>query len=102
MTPPDRDYDDILRRVLRSTLDPIEPAGDGLAKIQRRIAEPWLKRQWSLLRMEISALGWLVAVRSEPFRTRPRSRVAVYARRPGRRLPPPPEPPAGHAPSRRH
>ena len=77
MTRPDRDYDDILSRVLHSTLEPIEPAGDGLAKIQRRIAEPWLKRQWSLLRMELSALGWLVAVRSEPLLTRGRSRLAA-------------------------
>jgi hypothetical protein len=80
MTLPDRDYDDILSRALRSTLDPIEPAGDGLTKIQRRIAEPWLRRQLSLIRMELSALGWLVAVRSEPFRTGVRSRLAVLGR----------------------
>jgi hypothetical protein len=67
MTRPDRDYDDILSRVLHSTLDPIEPAGDGLAKIQKRIAEPWLKRRASLLRTELTALGWLIAVRCEPF-----------------------------------
>ena len=67
MTRPDRDYDDILSRVLHSTLDPIEPLGDGLAKIQQRIAEPWLKRQVSLLRTETSALGWLILVRCEPL-----------------------------------
>ncbi len=99
MTRPDRDYDDILSRVLHSTLEPIEPAGDGLAKIQRRIAEPWLKRQWSLLRMELSALGWLVAVRSEPLLTRGRSRLAALRtgsrRRPRPRAEPSAPPPRG-------
>jgi hypothetical protein len=67
MTPPERDYDDILSRILHSTVDPIEPTGDGLAKIQRRIAEPWLKRQMSLIRYELGALGWLILVRCEPL-----------------------------------
>jgi len=79
MTRPDRDYDDILSRVLHSTLDPIEPMGDGLAKIQRRIAEPWLKRQVSLLRTETSALGWLILVRCEPFLNWARSGLTAMA-----------------------
>lgn len=86
MTRPDRDYDDILSRVLHSTLDPIEPAGDGLAKIQRRIAEPWLKRRMSLLRTELTALGWLIAVRCEPFFSAARSGLAGIVRSGGRRV----------------
>ena len=77
MTRPDRDYDDTLSRVLHSTLDPVEPAGDGLAKIQRRIAEPWLKRRVSFLRAELMALAWLILVRCEPFLSRARSGLAA-------------------------
>ena len=77
MTRPDRDYDDILSRVLHSTLDPVEPAGDGLAKIQKRIAEPWLKRRVSLLRAELAALAWLIVVRCEPALGRVRSAFAA-------------------------
>jgi hypothetical protein len=84
MTRPDRDYDDILSRVLHSTLDPIEPMGDGLAKIQQRIAEPWLKRQVSLLRTETSALGWLILVRCEPFLSWARSGLTAMAETTGR------------------
>lgn len=76
MTRPDGNYDDTLSRVLHSTLDPVEPAGDGLAKIQRRIAEPWLKRRASLLRTELAALAWLIFVRCEPFLTRARAALA--------------------------
>ena len=86
MTRPERDYDEILSRVLHSTLDPIEPAGDGLSKIQKRIAEPWLKRQWSLLLNEFTALGWLILVRCEPFFNEARSRLAAFAVSSGRRL----------------
>src|SRR5215472_9773673 len=85
MTRPERDYDDILSRVLHSTLDPIEPAGDGLAKIQRRIAEPWLKRRVLLLRTEFGALGWLILVRCEPFLSGARSRLASLTAGSGRR-----------------
>src|SRR5215469_9770408 len=86
MTRPDRDYDDILSRVLHSTLEPIEPAGDGLAKIQKRIAEPWLKRRMSLLRTEFTALGWLIAVRCEPLFSAARSALARIMRPAGRRM----------------
>jgi hypothetical protein len=84
MIRPDRDYDDILSRVLHSTLDPIEPMGDGLAKIQQRIAEPWLKRQVSLLRTETSALGWLILVRCEPFFSWARSSLTAASEASGR------------------
>ena len=90
MTRPDRDYDDILSRVMHSTLDPIEPLGDGLAKIQQRIAEPWLKRQVSLLRTETSALGWLILVRCEPFFGWARSSLTAASEASGRWLRPGP------------
>jgi hypothetical protein len=77
MTGPDRDYDDILSRALHSALDTIEPAGDGLAKIQQRTAEPWLKRHVWLLRTQMSALGWLILVRCEPFVNWARSGLAA-------------------------
>jgi hypothetical protein len=77
MTRPDRDYDATLSRALHSTLDPVEPAGDGLAKIQKRIAEPWLKRRMSLLRTELAALAWLILVRCEPLLDRARSGLAA-------------------------
>ena len=91
MTRPDRDYDDILSRVLHSALDPVEPAGDGLAKIQKRIAEPWLRRRVSLVRTELAALAWLIFVRCEPLFSRARSGfAAIFAssrRRPGMAAP---------------
>jgi hypothetical protein len=86
MTPQDRDYDEILSRVLHSTLEAIDPAGDGLSKIQQRIAEPWLKRQWSLLIHEFSSLGWLIVVRTEPHLNEARSSLASLAESSGRRL----------------
>jgi hypothetical protein len=86
MTLQDREYDEILSRVLHSTLEAIDPAGDGLSKIQRRIAEPWLKRQWSLLLHEFTSLGWLIFVRAEPHLNEARSRVASLAESSGRRL----------------
>lgn len=65
MTGQERDYDEVLSRVLHSTTDHIEPVGDGLTKIQARLAEPWLKRQWWLLRSEFTSLGWVLAVRCQ-------------------------------------
>jgi hypothetical protein len=67
MTGQERDYEAILSRVLRTTTDQFEPVGDGLTKIRGRLSEPWLKRQWWLLRSEWMALRWLVVVRCESF-----------------------------------
>jgi hypothetical protein len=86
MTLQDREYDEILSRVLHSTLEAIDPAGDGLSKIQQRIAEPWLKRQWSLLLHEFTSLGWLIFVRTEPHLNEARSSLASFAKSSGRRL----------------
>lgn len=69
----ERDYDDILRRALRTAADSIEPSGDGLERIRARLTTPrplpsaWLTagysdvalpalvRLWSAL---VSMLGW--------------------------------------------
>jgi hypothetical protein len=67
MTGQERDYEAILSRVLHTTTDQLEPVGDGLTKIRGRLSEPWLKRQWWLLRSEFMVLRWLVVVRCEAF-----------------------------------
>ena len=46
----DRDLDRILHDALHAAADSIEPAGDGLERIRRRLSEPWLTRQLSLMR----------------------------------------------------
>ena len=67
MTGHERDCDEALSRALHSAMDEVEPAGDGLTKIQTRLAEPWLKRQWWLLRSELTVLGWVLAVRCQSW-----------------------------------
>lgn len=74
MTGQERDYEAILSRVLHTTTDQLEPVGDGLTKIRARLSEPWLKRQWLLLRSELMVLRWLVVVRCESFFSTVRSR----------------------------
>ena len=73
MTGQERDYEADLSRVLHTTTDQLEPVGDGLTKIRARLSEPWLKRQWWLLRSEFMVLGWLVVVRCESFLSMVRS-----------------------------
>jgi hypothetical protein len=77
MTGQERDYEAILSRVLHTTTDQLEPVGDGLTKIRERLSEPWLKRQWLLLRSELMVLRWLVVVRCESVFSRFRSRSGV-------------------------
>lgn len=77
MTGQERDYEAILSRVLHTTTDQLEPVGDGLTKIRTRLSEPWLKRQWWLLRSEFMVLRWLVVVRCESLFSRIRSRSDV-------------------------
>ena len=79
MTRQERDYNEVLSRVLHSTTDHIEPVGDGLTKIQARLAEPWLKRQWWLLRNEFTAIGWVLAVRCQSWFNHMRSGSATGA-----------------------
>jgi hypothetical protein len=77
MTGQQRDFEEVLSRVLHRTADQVEPVGDGLTKIRGRLAEPWLKRQWWLLRSELMMLRWLVVVRSGSFFSSVRSRFAA-------------------------
>lgn len=77
MTGQERDYEAILSRVLHTTTDQFEPVGDGLTKIRARLSEPWLTRQWWLLRNEFMMLRWLVVVRCESFFSRIRSHSDV-------------------------
>ena len=79
MTGQERDYDEVLSRVLHSTTDHIEPVGDGLTKIRARLAEPWLKRQWWLLRNEFTTIGWVLAVRCQSWLNQMRSGSAAGA-----------------------
>lgn len=60
------DFDDHLRRALHAEVDAVEPAADGLARIQRRTRQPWLLRQLSLIVTDCADLFWLIAVRLEP------------------------------------
>jgi hypothetical protein len=77
MTGQERDYEALLSHVLHTTTDQLEPVGDGLTKIRARLSEPWLKRQWWLLRSEFMVLRWLVVVRCESLFSRIRSRSDV-------------------------
>jgi len=77
MTGQQRDFEEILSRVLHTTTDQVEPVGDGLTKIRGRLAEPWLNRQWWLLRSEFMMLRWLVVVRFESLLSTVRSRSAA-------------------------
>jgi hypothetical protein len=79
MTGQERDHGEVLSRVLHSTTDQVEPVSDGLAKIQARLAEPWLKRQWWLLRREFMVLGWVFALRCQSWFSTVRSRLAAGA-----------------------
>jgi hypothetical protein len=83
MTGQERDYEAILSRVLHTTTDQLEPVGDGLTKIRARLSEPWLKRQWWLLRSAFMVLRWLVVVRCESLFSRIRSRSDVTDLAPG-------------------
>jgi hypothetical protein len=87
MTAQERDYEAILSRVLHTTTDQLEPVGDGLTKIRARLDEPWLKRQWWLLRSGFMALGWLVVVRYEAFFSTVRSGKSGKSRKPGSAAP---------------
>jgi hypothetical protein len=76
MTGQERDYEAALSRVLHTTTDQLEPVGDGLTKIRARLSEPWLKRQWWLLRSELMVLYWFAVVRCESLASMLRSRSA--------------------------
>jgi hypothetical protein len=83
MTPVNRDFDDMLRRALHAAADRIEPADDGLERIRRRLNEPWLGRQVSLMLTECADLGQLIVIRLEPAFTRLWSALAALGKSAG-------------------
>ena len=75
--PGEGDFEDLLRRALRSAADGIEPAGDGLIRIFRRVAAPWLVRQMSLLATDCVDLLRLITIWLQPMPARAMSVLAA-------------------------
>jgi hypothetical protein len=65
-TPAADDFEDALRRALHAAADRVEPAEDGLTRIVRRLAAPWLVRRVSLLVTDWKDLAWLITIQVEP------------------------------------
>ena len=61
-----RDYDEVLRQALHAVADAIEPAGDGLTRIMRRLNTPWAVRQVALLVTDCIDLARLITIWLEP------------------------------------
>ena len=64
-----RDFDDALRQALHAVADAIEPAGDGLTRIMRRLNTPWAVRQVALLVTDCIDLARLITIWLEPVFT---------------------------------
>jgi len=60
--PGEGDVEEALRRALRAAVEHVEPAGDGLAQIFRRVAVPWLVRQVWLLATDCADLLRLITI----------------------------------------
>jgi hypothetical protein len=65
--PGEGDFEEVLRRALRSAADGVEPTGDALTQIFRRAAAPWLVRQVSLLAADCVDLLRLIAIWLQPI-----------------------------------
>jgi hypothetical protein len=65
--PNEEDFEEALRRALRQAADCVEAQGDGLTRIFRRLAAPWLVRQVSLLATDCVDLFELVTIRLQPM-----------------------------------
>jgi hypothetical protein len=65
--PGEGDFEEVLRRALRSAADGLEPTGDGLTQIFHRVAAPWLVRQVSLLATDCVDLLWLITIWLQPM-----------------------------------
>jgi hypothetical protein len=65
--PGDGDFEEVLRRALRSAADGLEPTGDGLTQIFRRVAAPWLVRQVWLLATDCVDLLRLITIWLQPM-----------------------------------
>lgn len=65
--PGEGDFEEALRRALRSAADGVEPTGDALTQIFRRVAAPWLARQVSLLAADCVDLLRLTTIWLQPM-----------------------------------
>lgn len=65
--PGEGDVEEALRRALRAAVENVEPAGDGLAQIFRRVAAPWLVRQVWLLATDCADLLRLITIWLQPL-----------------------------------
>ncbi len=87
------DYDDILRRALRTAADGIEPSADGLERIRARLTVPrplpmaWLMVGYTEVALPALARAWS-ALSSLRVRLRPSSGQAAQARAAYRHLAP--------------
>jgi hypothetical protein len=77
MAPGEEEFEEVLRCALRSAADCVEPAGDGLARIFRRLDAPWLLRRVSLLVTDCVDLLWLITVWLQPAFARAMSVLAA-------------------------
>ncbi|MBO0775492.1 MAG: hypothetical protein J2P34_04200, partial [Actinobacteria bacterium] len=69
----DDDFEVILRRALHESVESVEPAGDGLQRIRRKLAKPRLQRQAALLLTETADLWRAFVIRLEPAASRTRA-----------------------------
>jgi len=77
---PNDGFEESLRRALRQAADCVEANEDGLARIFRRLAGPWLVRQVSLLVTDCVDLFELTTIWLQPMSARTRA-VPAAARR---------------------
>ena len=65
--PGEGDFEEVLRRALHSAANDLEPTGDGLTQIFRRVAAPWLVRQVWLLATDCVDLLRLITIWLQPM-----------------------------------
>jgi hypothetical protein len=65
--PGEVDFEEVLRRALHSAANDLEPTGDGLTQIFRRVAAPWLVRQVWLLATDCVDLLRLITIWLQPM-----------------------------------
>jgi hypothetical protein len=75
--PEEGDFEEALRRALRCAADRVEPTGDGLTRIFRRLAAPWPARQASLLVTDCVDLLQLITIWLQPMSARALSVLAA-------------------------
>jgi hypothetical protein len=78
--PSEDDFEEALRRALQQAADCVEASGDGLTRIFRRLAAPWLVRQVSLLLTDCVDLLELTTIWLQPMSARTRAVPAAAKR----------------------